>query len=61
MDENFIAVKTIFALIGASVIFGIILLANSSLESVWGVAKLTAGSIMIAGGILFAVLSIRRV
>lgn len=60
MDEDFIMAKTIFALVGALVIFGIILLANASLGSIWGVAKLVIGILMMGGGIFIAMSYVRR-
>lgn len=55
MDEDFVIAKTIFALVGALVIFGGILLANSSFDGMWGTAKFLLGLAMVASGVLIAV------
>jgi hypothetical protein len=59
MDEDFIIAKSVFALVGALIIFGGILLANASFGSVWEIIKLIIGIAMVSGGICTAVTFLR--
>ena len=60
MDDDFIIAKTILALVGTLIIFGGILLANSSYDSLWGITKSLLGLVMVVGGVFIAVSYFKR-